>query len=104
MLSRVADTIFWMSRYMERSKMETTLLYSNYVAIQDNAIDDNWRFILDHYGNKTFLKPNKNHIYHTSESLIHLISDRNNQSSIVNNITLARENARSIQDHITKKT
>ena len=66
MLSRVADTIFWMSRYMERSKMETTLLYSNYVAIQDNAIDDNWRFILDHYGNKTFLKPNKNHIYHNA--------------------------------------
>ena len=46
MLSRVADAIFWMSRYMERTKMETTLLLTNYVAIQDNAIDNNWKLIV----------------------------------------------------------
>lgn len=57
MLSRVADAIFWMSRYMERTKMETTLLLTNYVAIQDNAIDNNWKLILDQYGEKLLWHP-----------------------------------------------
>ena len=56
MLSRVADSIFWMSRYMERTKAETTLLSSNFVAIQDNAITSNWHLILEEYGNKKFIK------------------------------------------------
>ncbi len=103
MLSRVADAIFWMSRYMERTKMETTLLYSNYVAIQDNAIDDNWRFILEYYGDKAHIDAKKQPVWLTSESLIHMISDKNNPSSIINNIMYARENARSVQDHITKE-
>lgn len=103
MLSRVADAIFWMSRYMERTKMETTLLYSNYVAIQDNAIDENWRFILEYYGDKELVSNQKNQVWLTADSLSHLISDKNNPLSIVNNIMYARENARSIQDHITKE-
>lgn len=103
MLSRVADAIFWMSRYMERTKMETTLLYSNYVAIQDNAIEENWRFILEHYGDTEMLMSQKKSVWLTAESLSHLIIEKNNPSSIVNNIMYARENARSIQDHITKE-
>lgn len=103
MLSRVADAIFWMSRYMERTKMETTLLYSNYVAIQDNAIDENWKFIMEYYSNKELQDDHKKEAWLTAESLSYLIVDKNNPSSIVNNIMYARENARSIQDHITKE-
>ena len=56
MLSRVADSIFWMSRYMERTKSEIKLLQTNYVALQDNAIKDNWKFIVEQYGSKDVLK------------------------------------------------
>ena len=55
MLSRVADSIFWMSRYMERTKSEIKLLQTNYVALQDNAIKDNWKFIVEQYGSKDVL-------------------------------------------------
>ena len=103
MLSRVADAIFWMSRYMERTKMETTLLQSNYLAIQDNAIDEDWKFILQHYGGTHFLENQAQSTWSTPESLCYLITDKNNPTSIVNNIMFARENARSIQDHITKE-
>lgn len=103
MLSRVADAIFWMSRYMERTKMETTLLLTNYVAIQDNAIDNNWKLILDQYGEKTFMASRHNHFWKSSEALLHLITDKENANSIGNNIIYARENARSIQDNITKE-
>jgi uncharacterized alpha-E superfamily protein len=100
MLSRVADSIFWMSRYMERTKAETTLLSSNFIAIQDNAIILNWHLILEEYGSKKFIETND---INSKNSLIHLILDKNNPSSLSNNVMYGRENARSIQDHITKE-
>lgn len=100
MLSRVADSIFWMSRYMERTKAETTLLSSNFIAIQDNAIIPNWHLILEEYGSKKFIETNE---INSKSSLIHLILDKDNPSSLSNNVMYGRENARSIQDHITKE-
>lgn len=103
MLSRVADSIFWLSRYMERAKVQNKLLYTNYVAIQDNAIQDNWRFILEQYGNKNGLRSQRIYAMPTSDILVHIISDKDNPSSIINSIMMARENARSSQDHLTKE-
>lgn len=103
MLSRVADSIFWMSRYMERTKSEIKLLQTNYVALQDNAIKDNWKFIVEQYGSKDVLKNNNFKNWSYSDALIYLITDKDNPSSIINNIFYARENARASQDHITKE-
>ncbi len=103
MLSRVADAIFWMARYMERTKIEATFLHTNYVAIQDNAISNNWKLVLQKYGDKEFMLKHGDRDYQSSETLLHLITDKENPSSIVNNVTYARENARSVQDHITKE-
>ncbi|MBK9734699.1 MAG: alpha-E domain-containing protein [Saprospiraceae bacterium] len=103
MLSRVADAIFWIARYVERTKVESTFLHTNYVAIQDNAIHNNWLLVMEKYGNQSHIsKMNKNQ-YQSPETLLHLITDKNNPASIVNNIMYARENARSVQDHITKE-
>jgi uncharacterized alpha-E superfamily protein len=103
MLSRVADAIFWLSRYMERTKIEVTFLHTNYVAIQDNAIDNNWKLIIEKYGDKRFLEKNSKDHYKASETLLHLLTDKNNPASILNNVMYARENARSVQDNITKE-
>jgi uncharacterized alpha-E superfamily protein len=103
MLSRVADNIFWMSRYMERVKMLNKLLITNYNAMQDNAIHDNWKFILEAYGDKANLKNRRMYNIPTADVLQHLITEKNNPSSIANCIMLARENARSTQDHLTKE-
>lgn len=76
MLSRVADNIFWMSRYMERVKMLNKLLITNYIAIQDNAIHDNWKFILEEYGDKNNLKNKRIYSMSTTDILHHLITEK----------------------------
>lgn len=92
-----------MARYMERTKIEATFLHTNYVAIQDNAISNNWKLVLQKYGDKEFMLKHGDRDYQSSETLLHLITDKENPSSIVNNVMYARENARSVQDHITKE-
>ena len=37
MLSRVADSVFWMARYMERTNGVLRLLRTNYVSSQDEV-------------------------------------------------------------------
>lgn len=83
MLSRVADSLYWMSRYMERSDGTIRMLKVNYSTSQDAAMlseDGNNRAILQH-----------------------TVSNKDNPSSIINNIIKARENARSGQDHIPRE-
>jgi uncharacterized alpha-E superfamily protein len=88
---------------MERTKSEIKLLQTNYVALQDNAIKDNWKFIVEQYGSKDVLKNDDFKNWSYSDALIYLITDKDNPSSIINNIFYARENARASQDHITKE-
>jgi len=83
--------------------MLNKLLITNYIAIQDNAIHDNWKFILEEYGDKSNLKNKRLYSMSTTDILHHLITEKNNPSSIANCILLARENARSTQDHLTKE-
>ena len=56
MLSRVADTIYWMARYMERTNGILQALRTNYIASQDEVKDFSWRPLLVTYSG---LKPRK---------------------------------------------
>lgn len=46
MLSRVANSICWMARYMERTNGMLRLLHTNYVSSQDEVSDFSWRSVL----------------------------------------------------------
>ncbi|HPH30887.1 MAG TPA: alpha-E domain-containing protein, partial [Chitinophagaceae bacterium] len=37
MLSRVADSVFWMARYMERTNGMLRILRTNYISSQDEV-------------------------------------------------------------------
>lgn len=101
MLSRVADSIFWVARYMERTNGMLRLLRTSYISSQDEIKDFSWRPILNHYGDETIQFNNE---HDESINIIHhLLLDKENDSSVLNNITRARENARAVQDHITKE-
>ncbi len=102
MLSRVADTIYWLARYMERSNGILQVLRTNYIASQDEAKDFSWRPLLVTY---TSLKPEEIEELEkdTTGILKYLTVDKTNGASAYNYIMQARENARSIQDHITKE-
>jgi uncharacterized alpha-E superfamily protein len=102
MLSRVADTIYWMARYTERTDGMLQALRTNYIAMQDGVKNFCWQPMLSTYGD---LSPEEiSCIQHDSSKVLeHLILDKMNAASVFNNITQGRENARAIQDHITKE-
>jgi len=102
MLSRVADTIYWLARYMERTNGILQASRTNFIASQDGLQEFGWRPLLVTY---TDLSPEEigEMEYDTSRVLEYLIMDRANGSSAFNYVMQARENARSIQDHITKE-
>lgn len=102
MLSRVADSLFWMSRYMERADGILRMLKINYASSQDDIQEFSWKPVLKIF---TFLKDEdaaalaKN----TRAVLQFMVTDKDNPNSVLNIVTQARENGRSVQDHITKE-
>jgi len=102
MLSRVADTIYWLGRYMERTNGMLQVILTQYISSQDEASDFMWRPLLKIYGE---LSEEEIKIIETSspKALEYMIFSRTNSASAYNNVMFARENARGIQDHITKE-
>ena len=102
MLSRVADSVFWMARYMERTNGMLRIVRTNFISSQDEVKDFSWQTLLRTYSDapEHELKEIGNN---TVKVLEHLLFDKTNSASVLNNITKARENARAVQDHITKE-
>ncbi len=103
MLSRVADTIYWMARYMERTTGMLQVLRTSYISSQDDIKDFNWRPLLTTYGGELTKQQIKEAEWDTASVFEYLILGKENISSAYNNILQSRENARAIQDHITKE-
>lgn len=100
MLSRVADTIYWQARYMERTQAMLQVIRVHYQALQDTPGDFSWRPLLYSYGS---LKLDELSAVegNTPGVLERIVLDKNNPTSAYNNVLQARENARAVQDHIT---
>ncbi len=103
MLSRVADTIYWMARYMERTNGMLQVLRTSYISSQDDIQDFSWRPLLNTYGGDLTPKQIKEAEWDTITVFEYLILGKENITSAYNNILQSRENARAIQDHITKE-
>jgi len=103
MLSRVADTIYWMARYIERTSGMLQVLRTTYISSQDVIKDFSWRPLLNTYAFELTTEELKEVEWDTTKVFEHLILGRENISSAFNNIRQARENARAIQDHIPKE-
>jgi len=103
MLSRVADTIYWMARYTERTNGMLQVLRTNYISSQEEIITFSWRPLLNAYATQLTKKELEAVEKDTTKVFEYLILDKMNRSSAYNNILHARENARAIQDHITKE-
>ena len=101
MLSRVANNLFWMDRYMERSYGLLNLIKTNYNSTLDSGDYSSWNRILFTYMNYEKLDGSD---YNDSISIIEfMIFDNLNSNSIVNIVSMARENARSVQEHISRE-
>src|SRR5215210_2664195 len=102
MLSRVADSLYWMSRYMERTDGILRMLKINYASSQDDVQEFSWMPVLKIF---TFLKDDEAKAIsnNTRAVLQYMVMGKDNANSVFNIVTMARENGRSVQDHITKE-
>lgn len=102
MLSRVADSLFWMNRYMERTDGILRMLKTNYALSQDDLQYFSWQPVLKIF---TYLSDAEAATIACQGRTVlqYMVSDKENPNSVLNIVTQARENARSVQDHITKE-
>lgn len=104
MLARVAETLFWMSRYLERSENMARLVNVNANLLLDipKKTTLGWEPLIDITGTRdSYLKSNEN--FDERSVLKYLVSEPKSPVSIVNSLNFARENARTIRDVIPRE-
>ena len=79
------------------------VLRTNYISSQDSLNDFSWKPLLSNYTNNLSKEEITESEKDSQKVFQYLIWDKMNDLSAYNNITQARENARAIQDHITKE-
>jgi uncharacterized alpha-E superfamily protein len=100
MLSRVADSLYWMSRYLERAEHTARLIDVQLSQMLEDAgeeADRRWRRLL---GSLHMAAPDVISAYDMAHTLIF---DPENHSSIVSCIAAARENARQVREQISSE-
>ncbi|MEI6534694.1 MAG: alpha-E domain-containing protein [Verrucomicrobiaceae bacterium] len=106
MLSRVANSLYWMSRYIERAENIARLLDVNlqlmldFENLDDQKLKEHWMPILLSAGDEeTFLK---HHDKADSQSVTEFMTfQTENPNSVLSCLFAARENARQIRDQIS---
>lgn len=102
MLSRVADSIYWMCRYIERAENVARFIDVNLQLMLDSTSGDDqqWRPLVNTTGDdETFAKrfPEA-----TQQNVMHFLTfDGENPNSILSCLRAARENARTVREIIS---
>lgn len=99
MLSRVANNLIWLDRYMERGNGILSLLKVNFLANQDSPELFSWTPIIKNFTNSE----NEFYTEDALECIDFMVFNVGNSNSILNLVTKARENARSVQEHISRE-
>ncbi|MCB1985289.1 MAG: alpha-E domain-containing protein [Nitrosomonas sp.] len=104
MLSRVANRIYWMARYLERAENTARLINVNTHLLLDlpKRVRLGWEPILDITSRRDYFYD----LYEEADerSVIRfMVSDTRNPDSILSSLNLARENTRTIRDIIPRE-
>src|SRR6202046_4456409 len=100
MLSRVADSLYWMSRYLERAEHTTRLLDVNLNLMLDEgpiSAERRWQRVLQALGRPKDVEW-AGDPYALTQALIF---DTGNKASILSCIIAARENSRHVREQIS---
>lgn len=104
MLSRTADHLFWMARYMERAENTARLLDVNYqtslLPQSSEAALQGWEGLLG-ISELTEEYLNKFDEVNARDVMSFMVTDANNPSSILSCLRAARENARAVRGALT---
>ncbi|MDB5140832.1 MAG: hypothetical protein JWR12_2748 [Mucilaginibacter sp.] len=103
MLSRVAASFYWLSRYIERSDGMLRMLKINYASSQDTVQEFTWEPVIRIFSGRDEDEDESAKLENNSRAVLkYMVIGKSNSNSILNIITLARENARGVQEHIPK--
>jgi uncharacterized alpha-E superfamily protein len=104
MLSRVADSIYWMSRYIERAENVARFIDVNLNLMLDLPVGSaqQWRPLVDTTGDAA--KFARRYGSATQQNVIQFLTfDTENPNSILSCVRSARENARSVREIISSE-
>lgn len=104
MLARVAETLYWMARYMERAENMARLINVNANLILDIPKKTvlGWEPLIDITGTRNVYVERYDNFEERSV-MKYLISDADSPVSIANSLKWARENARTVRDVIPRE-
>ena len=105
MLSRVADALYWMSRYVERAEDITRILTVNFHSLLDAPVEMSesaWQPIIAITGDEERYREIYPE-YNARNVSEFLLWNPNNPNAVTTCITLARENARSVREQISSE-
>jgi uncharacterized alpha-E superfamily protein len=104
LLSRVADSVYWMGRYIERAENVARFVSVNLMLMIDLPAGggNQWQPIVDTSGDAAVFRERYGEA--TRENVIHfLATDVKNPNSIASCVRAARENARSVRETISSE-
>ncbi|MEE3716540.1 alpha-E domain-containing protein [Tumidithrix elongata RA019] len=104
MLSRVADSIYWLNRYIERAENVARFVDVNLQLMLDlpSTVPQQWEPLVMTTGDLSLFK--EKYGSSTSENVIQFLSfDREYPNSILSCLQAARENARSVREIISSE-
>ena len=104
MLSRVADSIYWMGRYVERAENVARFVDVNLNLMLDGptGTDQQWKPVVNTTGDHEDFT--KRYGEATEHKVIQFLTfDRDNPNSIISCLRGARENARSVREIISSE-
>lgn len=107
MLARVADSLYWMGRYIERAENVTRLLMvTSDFSVELEGLDDSlarreWVAVMAALPGSTPIPPGKAGM--TVSHMRSLLLDQDNPMSVFSSLDNARDNARSISEALTRE-
>ena len=102
MLSRVADSIFWMSRYIERAENVARFVDVNLNLTLDLGVEGGEQWAPLVYTTGDHARFEELHGRPTQQNVIQFLSfDEQNPNSILSCLRAARENARTVREMIS---
>jgi uncharacterized alpha-E superfamily protein len=100
MLSRVADSLYWMNRYLERGEHTARLLAVKLESMIEQSREEagfSWMRVGAALSSEKFFAGKPDAFVATQK----LAFDRNNSSSLISSLAFARDNARQVREQLS---
>ncbi len=105
MLSRVASSLYWMSRYLERAEDMTRALAVNFHTLLDAQqieSEAGWRPLVSMTGDEALYLQHYD-VFNAAQVIDFILWNQRNPNAVTWCIAMARENARSVREQISKE-